>query len=187
MPLWKKKLNSRGFLLTFPGLFSVASLFLLRRVYAPALLFESIIASIFVTLLVLFAVFLIFKCYKLMKFESLICIFLSLSIFYSISFSTIMNTDRSKSLYVLSWIHDQGPITEANLAKLLEKKYGQYDSAYISQRILEQTRRGVFKINDGEISVTELGRIYWNCAEVFALVFNLTGWYTAKIDAGGQQ
>ena len=92
-----------------------------------------------------------------------------------------MNIDRSKSLYVLSWIHDKGPISEADLALELRKKYGEFDAGYIHQRLKEQSRRGVFKIKHEKYSTTKLGNLYWTAASILARVFNLNGWYSAKL------
>jgi len=93
-----------------------------------------------------------------------------------------MNTDRSKSLYVLSWVHDLGPISEEKLAQKIRIKYGEYDSSYIKQRITEHKNRGVFVERNGLIQTSTLGKLYWFVANKIARIFQLSGWYSSKIE-----
>jgi hypothetical protein len=95
-----------------------------------------------------------------------------------------MNTDRSKSLYVISWVHDLGPVSESELAIALQSKFGAYDSAYIHQRLFEQKSRGVFEFRNNKFTLTKLGNIYWSAANLLSSIFNLTGWQNAKINSG---
>ena len=86
-----------------------------------------------------------------------------------------MNVDRSKSFYVLSWVHDLGPISEIDLADKLKTKYGAYDAIYIKQRIDEQTKRGVFNLHSGFYQTSLLGNLYWKSATLLSDVFKLDG------------
>ena len=102
-------------------------------------------------------------------------------LFYSFGFSVIMTVDRSKSLYVLNWVHQKEPLALEDLGVALEKKYGSYDKVYVEQRISEQVRRGVFTENDGLIAVSRTGNFLWFTADRVAKVFNLNGWFRSKL------
>ena len=167
-----------------PLLASILFLFLIRQITQTIILFESILISILLTVLLAISFYFIQQKRGIIKFdyETLLSLFVSVLLFYSISFSTIMNTDRSKSLYVLSWVHDLGPITEKNLAQKIRIKYGEYDSSYIQQRITEHKSRGVFVERNGFIQTSTLGNVYWYVANKIAGIFKLSGWYSAKIE-----
>jgi hypothetical protein len=155
----------------------------MRRATPEIILFESILLSALITILVVVCYYAIQCMRKKTKFgyENFLSLLLSLLMFYSLSFSIIMNTDRSKSLYVLSWVHDLGPISEENLAKEVKKKYGEYDATYIQQRIIEHKSRGVFIERNGLVQTSNLGNLYWNVANKIAGVFKLSGWFSSKI------
>jgi len=92
-----------------------------------------------------------------------------------------MNTDRSKSLYVISWIHDTQPVTPQNLEIILKNRYGYYDQFYVEQRIREQQTRKIIEIEKGQYKLTRIGEVIWNAAEFLAFVFELNGWDENKI------
>ena len=92
-----------------------------------------------------------------------------------------MNTDRSKSLYVISWIHDTQPISPLLIESKLKEKYGFFDSRYVEQRIREQQVRGIIKIEDGSYELTTIGQLIWRAAEVLSVIFKLDGWKDNKI------
>ncbi len=166
-----------------PLLAGFSILFCLRQFTQQILLFESILLSIIIT--ILFNVWLIWARRKKQSekfvYEDFLAITLSLVLFYSISASTVLNVDRSKSFYVISWVHDLGPISEKNLALKLRTRYGEYDSISIHQRLLEQKARGIFIVEDDLYQTSILGNIYWHAANGIASVFNLSGWYSAKL------
>ena len=117
------------------------------------------------------------------KFQEVAAYFLiGALLFYSFGFSVVMTVDRSKSLYVLNWVHQTQPTNMFELGKSLEKKYGSYDKVYIEQRIKEQIERGVFSEQEQEIRLTEIGTFFWNSANLTAKIFNLNGWHSSKFD-----
>jgi hypothetical protein len=174
----------RLLLLALPLLIAFSLLFLIRQITQRIILFESILLSILLTVVLVFSYFAL-ECKREISqfsYEKFLSVFVSLLLFYSISFSTVLNTDRSKSLYVLSWVHDLGPITEKNLSQKIRMKYGEYDSSYIQQRIIEHKSRGVFVERNGLIQTSSLGNAYWYVANKIAGMFKLSGWYSAKIE-----
>lgn len=170
--------------LVLPLLTSFFILFLIRQVTQRIILFESILLSILITAVIVFSFFALEykRDINQSNYEKFLSVFVSLLLFYSMSFSIVLNTDRSKSLYVLSWVHDLGPITEKNLSQKIRIKYGEYDSSYIEQRIIEQKSRGVFVEQNGLIQTSSLGNVYWYAANKIAGIFKLSGWYSAKIE-----
>jgi len=102
-------------------------------------------------------------------------------LFYIFSFSVIMNVDRSKSLYVLNWFHEEQPVSKSQMEILLIKKYGEYDKIYIEQRIQEQLERKVFQKKGNFIALTKLGSFYWNVGNIVARIFHLDGWFASRI------
>jgi|LakMenEpi03Aug12_release.lakeMendotaPanAssembly.Ray.scaffolds.fasta_scaffold842152_1 hypothetical protein len=102
-------------------------------------------------------------------------------LFYSLAFSTVMITDRSKSLYVISWIHDTQPVTPQNLEINLKNKYGYFDKIYVEQRIREQQTRKIVELENGQYELTTAGEIIWYAAELLAFVYELKGWDLNKI------
>ena len=174
----------RLLLLVLPLVTAFILLFLIRLITQRIILFESILLSILLTVVLVFSYFALEYKRDISQFnyEKFLSVFVSLLLFYSMSFSTVLNTDRSKSLYVLSWVHDLGPITEKNLSQKIRMKYGEYDSSYIQQRIIEHKSRGVFVERNGAIQTSSLGNVYWYVANKIAGIFKLSGWYSAKIE-----
>ncbi len=176
--------HGRLFFLTIPLFTALTILLITRQITQKILLFESILLSILLTVVLAFFFFGIKRKREIVNFdyEKFLSVLISLLLFYSISFSTILNTDRSKSLYVLSWVHDLGPISEKKLAQKIRIKYGEYDSSYIQQRINEHKSRGVFVEQNGLIQTSTLGNVYWFAADKIAAIFQLSGWYSSKIE-----
>ena len=140
-------------------------------------LYESILISIFLSLLLSFL--LLNKKISFNKWVS--SALLTSTMFYSLSFSTIMNIDRSRSLHVISWIHDTGPISYEELEKKIRVKYGEFDRNFIKQRLDEQTKRNILTYRENSYTLTQLGNIIWVVSQFLAKVFKLEGWFDAKL------
>lgn len=92
-----------------------------------------------------------------------------------------MNIDRSRSLHVISWIHDTGPISHVELEKKIRVKYGQFDRNFIEQRLDEQTKRNILTYRENSYTLTQFGNIIWAISEFLAKVFKLEGWFDTKL------
>jgi hypothetical protein len=165
--------------LIFPFLLGWGSFFFLRQIRPELLieiqiLFSLVFAIVFVTVLQ-------FRL-KNIRYEVIVSILLSGVIFFVSTYTTAMVIDRSKSFYLLSWIHDHPGISESKLESLLEDKYGSYDQVYIGQRIEEQLSRGVFVGSVLELRTSKFGDFLYNCSDFIARVFDLRGWFEAKLD-----
>jgi hypothetical protein len=95
---------------------------------------------------------------------------------------TLLNIDRSRSLYILSWAHHQKIYVENNLIVLdrVKSLEARVPSA-ISQRIDEHVERGLMIDNGEKILLTPRGEIFFNVANILANVFQLNGWKQNKL------
>jgi len=102
---------------------------------------------------------------------------LSMSVSILVEQSTILNIDRSRSFYVLAWTHKNLISYEngiANLTKVQsDEKLG---VTGIETRINEQISRGLLAKRGSELKLSNLGKVYYFCAEKIAIVYRLDNW-----------
>lgn len=177
-----KKYHVRLLSLLTPFLVATLLFILLRFLFTSLLLFESLLISTSVSL-ILSNVFLFRK--NLKKDVDLYTLAISASLsalmFFSVGFSCIMTVDRSKSFYVISWIHDLQPVKSNVLESAIRNKYGEYDKSYINQRIKEQATRKIIISDKDEYRLSKIGQFYWGYASLISKIFNLQGWNQNKI------
>jgi hypothetical protein len=101
----------------------------------------------------------------------------SLLVFILLQFS-VLNIDRSRSFYVLSWVHD-GLVTKSGSDFDLDKVKSteKFSSNGISLRIREQSERGLINSEMKTLTLTEKGEIYLVIAKFLASTFKLDNWY----------
>lgn len=89
----------------------------------------------------------------------------------------LLNIDRSRSFFVLSWI-DKYHIKYVNQhAKLNLIQSAEAESqAAIDLRIREQIDRKLVSINHGELKLTGAGKTILMISNITAEIFNLDGW-----------
>jgi hypothetical protein len=101
---------------------------------------------------------------------------ISLLVIY-ISFATVLvNVDRSRSVFVLSWVGN-------NLVKVdplgydlsLVRSYTSRDYDGIEMRLNEHVKRNLIQTNDPQVSLTNYGRALLEIFKFSAKVFNLQG------------
>lgn len=93
---------------------------------------------------------------------------------------TLLNVDRSRSFYVLSWV-DQGRVFVENGQIILEVKSAESaDIAGVDLRLKEQDQRGLIREGNGIYKVTNTGKLTLWIANLLAKVFNLTNWEANK-------
>lgn len=158
-------------------------LFFERIFYSNSLLYEQILLATLMGILLSSMIFRVLSKIKKSPTNSSLTmpyILVGALLFYSFGFSVIMTVDRSKSLYVLNWVHQLQPVTVKELQVALEGKYNSYDKSYIEQRISEQVRRGVFEEANGAIAVSRIGSFYWSTANLIAKALNLKGWFASR-------
>jgi len=105
---------------------------------------------------------------------------LSGSLFFSTVQYSVLAVDRSRSLYVFSWV-EEGLIkvnsSGISVADVSVDPEGLRDLESINQRIKEQEARGLMKSNSEEVQLTFSGKLLLGVAKLFAVAFNLKGWY----------
>ena len=113
----------------------------------------------------------------LVKEESLTLIIFSLALCLCFQ-SIILNVDRSRSFYVLSWIN-QGKVLVKNdgdyyLSGVVSSERESLDA--IKQRLVEQRDRGLIEIKGDRVVLTKLGTFFYISAEKLAYLYDLKGW-----------
>lgn len=102
-------------------------------------------------------------------------------LFFSTSQYSILAVDRSRSLYIFSWIETKKVISDGSKVVITQKDSNIEDFSSpraLQQRIDEQVSRKLMKVsNQGVVENTLLGKGFLLLAENFASVFRLTGWY----------
>jgi hypothetical protein len=101
-------------------------------------------------------------------------------LFFSTVQYSVLAVDRSRSLYIFSWV-EEGLITKSSSGVSVSDSSvdpeGLRDIISINQRIEEQEARGLMKSNSDEVQLTFSGKLVLGVAKFFAATFNLKGWY----------
>jgi hypothetical protein len=105
-------------------------------------------------------------------------VIISLLVFYIFFATVLVNVDRSRSVFVLSWVSN-------NLVKIeppgydlsLIKSYASKDYDGIEMRLNEHMKRNLIQTNDSQVSLTNNGSILLGIIELSAKFFNLQGFY----------
>lgn len=93
---------------------------------------------------------------------------------------SLLNVDRSRSFYVLSWVH-QGKISQESGRLLIKVKSSEStDVAGVQFRIFEQQQRGLIREINGRYEVTGIGELTIGIANTLSGVFNLKNWEANK-------
>ena len=113
---------------------------------------------------------------RLLSYVNIIGLMLSLLVFpYA-----LLNIDRSRSFYVLSWV-DQGKVYVENGQIILEVSSTEStDIAGVGSRLKEQEQRGLIREANGVFKVTNTGKLMLLIANSLAKLFNLTNWEANK-------
>jgi hypothetical protein len=92
--------------------------------------------------------------------------------------NTVLNVDRSRSLYVLSWVENKKIETNADGELILDVKSPEKFNVFsIKDRLNEQSSRGLIKFQDESYLLTWRGRLTLNLAETLAAFYELDGWF----------
>lgn len=98
-------------------------------------------------------------------------------VFFTITTSTLVNVDRSRSIYVLSWI-SEGRVELNNnfigLDQVRSKEKMNIDG--VKQRINEQIERGLVTQSGNKLELNKSGLVIVLISKFVAKVFNLNGW-----------
>jgi len=143
------------------------------------LLFEQMLLAAMLTGILILGFVPILSRFKItLVFRSLIT---GLLLFILIAQGTLLNIDRSRSLYILSWAHNNSiNFVQGSLDLKLVKSSERLVPDAILQRIEEHTERGLMKKEDNQIVLTRRGEFYFQIANQLSKMFSLTGWEENK-------
>jgi hypothetical protein len=101
-------------------------------------------------------------------------------LFFSTVQYSVLAVDRSRSLYIFSWV-DTKKISWQSEQKSVAIQNNLYSEKVeieaLTQRVNEQVARGLMKIEKNQIKLTVVGKFMLQFSKMFAVVFNLKGWY----------
>lgn len=104
----------------------------------------------------------------------LIVLFLFATTIFS---STLLNIDRSRSLYVLSWIDNSQIVEKVNGSLEINVISSEaLDTNAIFQRVNEHKKRGLIVQQNEIFKLSAAGKAILYSAKVLASVYNLDGW-----------
>ena len=93
---------------------------------------------------------------------------------------SLLNVDRSRSFYVLSWV-DQGEVSIENGQIVVNVESTEAtDTSGVELRLKEQQQRGLIQEANGRYKVTNMGKFILKIANLLAKIFNLKNWEANK-------
>lgn len=93
---------------------------------------------------------------------------------------SLVNVDRSRSFYVLSWV-DNGSISSSDgELKFRIKSNEALDTSGVALRLEEQIGRGLVQEANGRYQLTPTGNIYISMANFLADIYRLENWDANK-------
>lgn len=154
----------------------------LIRIFTEIELFEAIIFSSIVS-----ALFLVLLAYVLWHMKILtiqlvptICwaLITSMLIVVILGPNTVMNIDRSRSFYILSWVQNGGiRIDEDGKLLIQVDSPERLNTRGIQERLLEQSSRGLLELRGQTYYLTNTGKITLAVANTIANFYHLDGWF----------
>ena len=89
---------------------------------------------------------------------------------------SLVNIDRSRSFYVLSWVDNGSISSNAGELKFRIKSSEALDINGVALRLEEQISRGLVQEANGEYQLTPTGSIYVSMANFLADLYRLENW-----------
>ncbi len=181
--IWSIKLKSAAGVfvaLALVNFLGFLILFILKRTgFLNNLLFELLIVSSFVAGAIFLFLWKLGRRLPLSIEPKLIMI--GVLTFFLLAQGTLLNIDRSRSLYVLSWVHFH-EISYVNKKPSLDDVISPEAEVWeaISQRIDEHISRGLIENKGKKISLTPRGEFYYEVADILADIYSLDGWKQNK-------
>jgi hypothetical protein len=162
------------------------TLLFVRKLSSEGILFDQIIqVAIVVNFLIL--MFFLTKILRKKKqrelTESIHFLITASLLFIFLSTSTLVNIDRSRSFYIISWVNE-GLVTknQGGRGYSFEKVESEekFAKVQIESRLREQIERGVINAESRMLELTYYGHIYLKVANFLAKTYKLEGWAKNK-------
>jgi hypothetical protein len=116
---------------------------------------------------------------RFLEAKTIILILLASSVMFlnsNVLVQTVLNTDRSRSIFVLQWI-ECAPESAARseIEKKINEKFGLESVRAFDKRVQEHIRRGLISEEIGEIRLTRVGAAIYRISVTLTGIYNLTG------------
>lgn len=162
------------------NLFCLCILFLIRRTNDSSLIADQILA-VGVIAVVFTGIFSLVSKNNISaetRWIKILSLLISFLLYLNISTQLLINTDRSRSFFILQWIQcAPSAYTINQIQNRYAETYGEPSLVDFNLRYNEQVSRHL--INDSESpTLSTRGLIIYRLAEFLAKNFNLKGWYT---------
>lgn len=161
------------------NLFCFGALFMIRKLNDSSLIADQILAVGLFALVVTGILFFIAN-YQVnvdKKWIKILSLLVSFLLYLNISTQLLINTDRSRSFFVLEWIQCAPPsYTKTQIQNQYIKVYGEGALKDFELRYIEQVSRQLIKDYDHPTLSTS-GIVIYKLAKFLAKNFNLNGWY----------
>jgi hypothetical protein len=151
-------------------------LYLLRRFVPDGLVFDQILYLSLIFLI--FATFISTRSFQRVLPQSQLAVIVLIVTFFFYSFYSVMlvNIDRSRSFYVLSWVEKDKIYYENGKIQVSVESREADNSDGVEQRIIEQKDRGLIKISGDKVQLTLYGKNLLMVSNTFASIFTLKNW-----------
>jgi hypothetical protein len=151
---------------------------MVRSVWSSSLLYEQINIISVVASGVAYLYFKVSSPRKLLKMtiEIMIC---ALAVSFLLN-STLLNIDRSRSIYVLSWVNNEQVSLQGTKLKLNVKSQESSNVEAIESRLVENTERGLITLTKDSFRLTFMGELVLVYANTMARIFQLQNWNRNK-------
>ena len=93
--------------------------------------------------------------------------------------STLINIDRSRSVFVLKWVNQYGQSGTSIEELQKSKNFSSSEKSAVEQRIREQEQMKLLNSKNGKVYISELGKIAIFLFERIAALENLQGYKDA--------
>jgi hypothetical protein len=173
---------SKFLALIFLGQLLISMLCLkLMRVFTEVELFESIISSsVIATLFLILLTYLLwYKKVLTVQLVPTVCWALLTSMLFVVILgpNTVMNIDRSRSFYILSWVQNGGIRIDDGKLLMQVDSPERLNTRGIQERLLEQSSRGLLELRGQTYYLTDTGKITLSVANAIANFYHLDGWF----------
>jgi hypothetical protein len=114
---------------------------------------------------------------KKKSYEIMAIVVLIMAVITQFGASVVLNIDRSRSVFILSWVHNHEiDISQGNVrvVKFTSSEMENLDA--LKLRINEQVQRGLMKVESDRIFLSVSGKLILYVSQRIASIFQLGGW-----------
>jgi len=144
-------------------------------------LFEQILLATFLSAALFLLISLLIKKFKVFSLDETVALLLiSVLLCIVVLPLSLVNVDRSRSFYVLSWVENGSFYSSDAGIQFRVESTEALDVTGVEQRVKEQLDRGLIEKSNGQFHLTPSGRFMLKISNLLAQVFQLENWYLNK-------